>query len=387
MGFSIAQIKALAGKLDRRHVQTRKLDDRAIDYIEGWFAVSEANAIFGFGGWDRETIHVERLFERTRSDVTTCSYMARVKIVVRAGTTKVMREGSGIGSASSKSSGDAYERAIKSAETDATKRALATFGNRFGLGLYDREQAGVTPRGPANGFTLKDQSGHEMAVGISGEAFCSALRQMALHLTDGIQIEQIWQQNAKEIARLRSDVPGLCTNKGTHFADVLERLLAARKTETIDGSGPVTQPDTGLAGSVDQPKREEPIVLVTPAVTVQTPTNMARLPIDKAALPIGVTRRERDKDHIRHVGTLPCLICEQMPSHAHHLTFAQPRGLALKVSDEFVVPLCALHHNELHRSGSEELWWKRTGLEPLYAARTLWEDHLRGHLNRTAQIA
>jgi len=32
---------------------------------------------------------------------------------------------------------------LKGAETDATKRALATFGNPFGLALYDREQAGV----------------------------------------------------------------------------------------------------------------------------------------------------------------------------------------------------------------------------------------------------
>ena len=39
--------------------------------------------------------------------------------------------------------GQAHELAIKGAETDATKRALATFGNPFGLALYDREQAGV----------------------------------------------------------------------------------------------------------------------------------------------------------------------------------------------------------------------------------------------------
>ena len=85
--------------------------------------------------------------------------------------------------------------------------------------------------------------------------------------------------------------------------------------------------------------------------------------------------------------TLPCLVCEQIPSHAHHLTFAQPRGLALKVSDEFVVPLCALHHNELHRSGCEELWWKRTGLDPRNAARTLWDNHLKSDHNGNAQVA
>jgi len=36
------------------------------------------------------------------------------------------------------------------------------------------------------------------------------------------------------------------------------------------------------------------------------------------------------------------------PCHAHHLAFAQARGLSLKVSDEFTVPLYVIHHNALH---------------------------------------
>lgn len=39
--------------------------------------------------------------------------------------------------------GEAHEKALKEAETDAMKRALTTFGNPFGLALYDREQKGV----------------------------------------------------------------------------------------------------------------------------------------------------------------------------------------------------------------------------------------------------
>ena len=40
-------------------------------------------------------------------------------------------------------------------------------------------------------------------------------------------------------------------------------------------------------------------------------------------------------------------------SDPHHLRFAQPRALGLKVSDEFTVPLCRGHHRELHRAGNE----------------------------------
>ena len=42
-----------------------------------------------------------------------------------------------------KTAGETIENAIKAAETDALKRALVTFGNAFGLALYDREQRNV----------------------------------------------------------------------------------------------------------------------------------------------------------------------------------------------------------------------------------------------------
>jgi hypothetical protein len=43
------------------------------------------------------------------------------------------------------------------------------------------------------------------------------------------------------------------------------------------------------------------------------------------------------------------------------------------VSDEFTVPLCRLHHRELHRSRNEPLWWKTARIDPIRIARELWE--------------
>ena len=53
-------------------------------------------------------------------------------------------KGSGTGEGKGPTPGQAHEIALKSAETDATKRALATFGNVFGLALYDKDKRGVT---------------------------------------------------------------------------------------------------------------------------------------------------------------------------------------------------------------------------------------------------
>jgi hypothetical protein len=64
-------------------------------------------------------------------------------------------------------------------------------------------------------------------------------------------------------------------------------------------------------------------------------------------------RRCRDKDHLRFIAAQPCTVCGRQPCEAHHLRFAQPRALGRKVSDEFTVPLCRVHHRELHRVGDE----------------------------------
>ena len=44
-----------------------------------------------------------------------------------------------------------------------------------------------------------------------------------------------------------------------------------------------------------------------------------------------------------------------------------------KVSDRFTVPICRLHHRELHRRGNERAWWQNKGIDPLPIAASLWE--------------
>jgi hypothetical protein len=98
--------------------------------------------------------------------------------------------------------------------------------------------------------------------------------------------------------------------------------------------------------------------------------------VDKSVLAFPEPRRIRDRDHVRHVIKQPCLVCGRLPSDPHHLRFAQSRALGRKVSDEFTVPLCRMHHREIHRCGSEGSWWQNSGIDSLAAARALWlETH------------
>jgi hypothetical protein len=98
------------------------------------------------------------------------------------------------------------------------------------------------------------------------------------------------------------------------------------------------------------------------------------LGIDKSLLAISEPRRLRDKVHLRFVAKQPCLICERLPCDAHHLRFAQGRGLGLKVSDEFTVPLCRGHHREVHRAGDEARWWESAGIDAIATARKFWTE-------------
>ena len=65
--FSTEQIAALSAPLDRAKVQTRSQAGRSLAYLEGWQAIAEANRIFGFDGWQRETIAVQCVSERERT--------------------------------------------------------------------------------------------------------------------------------------------------------------------------------------------------------------------------------------------------------------------------------------------------------------------------------
>ena len=141
MGFSARQTQALKRELDRRHVRTREAHGRELSYLEGWYLISEANRIFGYDGWSRETLETKCVLARENRGNFLAVYIARVRITVSAHGASIIREGHGSGEGRGSSPGETHDIAVKAAETDATKRALATFGKPFGLELYRNGKA------------------------------------------------------------------------------------------------------------------------------------------------------------------------------------------------------------------------------------------------------
>lgn len=144
MDWDAASVE-LGKKLDPSHVRPAQKFGPKGDFIEGWLAISEANRIFGFGEWSYTVIDCKVVSEGPRKigkdqkDGWGVSYIATVRVIVGG----VTREDVGAGHGYDLDLGLAHESAIKESVTDALKRSLRTFGNPFGLALYDKSRENV----------------------------------------------------------------------------------------------------------------------------------------------------------------------------------------------------------------------------------------------------
>ena len=322
MGFSEKQVQALRRSLNSRHIRSRTAHGRELSYIEGWYAISEANRIFGFDAWCRETVETRCALARENRGSFLAVYIAKVRITVHADGATIVREGHGSGEGRGASAAEVHDTALKAAETDATKRALATFGRPFGLELYRKDKKGILERSP----TLQPVT-----------AVSPTQPRLVSHPDD------------------TTPIPRPAHYYGRRHQGPMSELLRRDHAKTREDDA------------------------VTPPLAPEVPT-MPTGKIDKSQLAIAEPKRLRDKAHLKFVASQPCLVCGRQPSDSHHLRFAQSRAIGLKVSDEFTVPLCRGHHQELHQVGNEEGWWAKYQIDVLAMAKQLWEQN---HLQRT----
>jgi hypothetical protein len=141
------------------------------------------------------------------------------------------------------------------------------------------------------------------------------------------------------------------------------------KAPVLPSDAPESSPDPELAESA-QPASLE----AGPQDQKRTKPNPSALRFELAGSgPSVKPHRARDKDHLRFICKQPCTVCGRTPCEAHHLRFAQPRAMGRRVSDEFTVPLCRLHHRELHRISNELSWWNKLNIDPLPIALRFWQ--------------
>jgi hypothetical protein len=109
-------------------------------------------------------------------------------------------------------------------------------------------------------------------------------------------------------------------------------------------------------------------------------------------------REGMDRDHLKNVRELLCLICDPKPGaldgtwkvHAHHLRHTGRAGTGLKSPDKDAVPLCWAHHDarspydSIHKAGDEDAYFRRHGIDGRAVASALWA--VRGDLEGMRRV-
>ena len=266
------------------------------------------------------------------------------------------------------------------AETAAPHRmgAALTYARRYALftlvgiaGEDDLDAPDLDPvpgtkANPSNGSAGQAANGHAPATGASGN---SRRRAPVARLVPPILAADL---SAQLRDRLLGELSGLRSDD--EAADWASRSLPAKNTLIFADAQLVEDGFRIKMAALEETQPAEPAEAAqkTNPATTSTQEFLVIGPEPGRGRIAAKTIRLRDKDHRKFVASQPCLVCGRVPADAHHLRFAQPRALGRKVSDEFTVPVCRVHHRELHRHGDEAAWWQTIKIDPLPIARRLW---------------
>ena len=159
-GLGPAVTGELNAPIDPALVSQRKgRAGKTFSYIEGHTVIDEANRVFGYGGWGYEPVGDVTLREIDSVDAKTGeirrirAYAATVRVTVLGAPPRM-----DVGFHTVvEDNADGHETAIKGAVTDGLKRALRSFGARFGNALYGDAPTAIVEVGqpPASGKELE----------------------------------------------------------------------------------------------------------------------------------------------------------------------------------------------------------------------------------------
>jgi ERF superfamily len=226
---------------------------------------------------------------------------------------------------------------------------------------------------------LQQRAERRMAIGSGPETSARSVlgEQLSASLSESL-IEQLAAINSADetTAWAHRSLPAKNTLTAADAKIVEERFQARlskiRDGEASEGSRRGT-PDNLLAADPPAVADQGALALAVPSTNQKGASRPKKQSRGDVVHALGKPVRLRDKEHRKFVLRQPCLVCGRVPSDPHHLTFAQPRALGRRVSDEFIVPVCRVHHSELHRSGDEVAWWQKLNIDPLPVALRLWQ--------------
>jgi DNA recombination protein Rad52 len=128
-------------------LKSRSQSGQKLTYLDSHYIITKTNELLGHENWSY-TVENFQLIQQERkkgsgensTEKQYVGYVAQATVTYKG----VTRSDVGFGQGIDNDLGRAHESAIKEAATDALKRALRTFGQAFGLALYDKSGAHIS---------------------------------------------------------------------------------------------------------------------------------------------------------------------------------------------------------------------------------------------------
>jgi len=134
------QYEQLLKPLNASRVAQRNQAGISLSYLEAWDVKAHLIRIFGFGGWSADVLSADLAFEeKDEKGRWNVGYKVVMRLRIHADdfSEDTTYTEAAVGSSTQPQRGEAHDMAIKTAESDALKRAAINLGTQFGLSLYD----------------------------------------------------------------------------------------------------------------------------------------------------------------------------------------------------------------------------------------------------------
>ena len=159
------QYQQLLKPLNPARIAKRSGGGRQLSYLEAWDVKAHLNRIFGFLNWSSDVIESSLAFEeKNEKGQWHIGYKVTLRLSINGSGDEWLRTTyteSAVGFSTLPSRGEAHDMAIKTAESDALKRAAINLGTQFGLSLYNngspKDVVGTTlDRDPVDNVVVED---------------------------------------------------------------------------------------------------------------------------------------------------------------------------------------------------------------------------------------
>lgn len=229
MNLTPKQYETLLKPLAKHRVSSRPQGGKQLAYLEAWDVKAHLIRVFGFCGWSADVLSAELAFEEQDENKRwNVGYRVVMRLRIHETTGDLFGDATyteaAVGFATLPSRGEAHDMAIKTAESDALKRAAINLGTQFGLSLYDggnrNDVIGHTLVMP-DGFTVSVET-----VAAPPDAVYGLVNDARAATTEA-QLKTIWDQLVEWDAL---DSPLMEGEEATPRTEILARLMDIRAT-------------------------------------------------------------------------------------------------------------------------------------------------------------